>query len=33
MYTYSGDVQDLNEKVRERILPIFKQQPGFLAYG
>ena len=33
MYTYSGDVQDLVERAREGILPIFKQQPGFLAYG
>ena len=32
-YTYSGDVQDLIERAREGILPIFKQQPGFLAYG
>jgi hypothetical protein len=33
VYTYSGDVQDLVERAREGILPIFKQQPGFLAYG
>jgi hypothetical protein len=33
VYTYSGDVQDLIERAREGILPIFKQQPGFLAYG
>ncbi len=33
IYTYSGDVQDLVERAREGILPIFKQQPGFIAYG
>lgn len=33
IYTYPGDVQDLVERAREGILPIFKQQPGFLAYG
>jgi hypothetical protein len=33
MYTYSGNVQDLIERAHEGILPIFKQQPGFIAYG
>jgi hypothetical protein len=33
IYTYPGDVQDLIERAREGILPIFKQRPGFLAYG
>jgi hypothetical protein len=33
IYTYSGDVQDLIERAREGILSIFKQRPGFLAYG
>jgi heme-degrading monooxygenase HmoA len=33
IYTYPSDVQDLAERAREGILPIFKQQPGFLAYG
>jgi hypothetical protein len=33
IYTYPSDVQDLAERAREGILPIFKQRPGFLAYG
>ena len=33
MYTYSGNIQDLIKRAREGILPIFKQQPGFIAYG
>jgi hypothetical protein len=33
LYTYPGDVQDLTERAREGLVPIFKQRPGFLAYG
>jgi hypothetical protein len=33
IYSFRGDAQELIEKAREGILPIFKQQSGFLAYG
>ncbi len=33
IYSFRGDGQELIEKAREGILPIFKQQSGFLAYG
>jgi hypothetical protein len=33
IYSYRGDGQELVEKARTGLLPIFKQQSGFLAYG
>jgi heme-degrading monooxygenase HmoA len=33
IYSFEGDEQELIEKSRAGILPIFKQQPGFIAYG
>jgi hypothetical protein len=33
IYSFEGDDQDVIEKSRAGILPIFKQQPGFIAYG
>lgn len=33
IYSFDGDTQEVTEKARAGILPIFKQQPGFLAYG
>ena len=33
IYSFRGDGQELIDKAREGILPIFKQQSGFLAYG
>jgi hypothetical protein len=33
IYSFTGDAQELIEKARAGILPIFKKQPGFLAYG
>jgi len=33
LYSFRGDEQELIEKARDGILPIFKQQSGFLAYG
>jgi heme-degrading monooxygenase HmoA len=33
IYSFVGDAQEIIEKARAGILPIFKQQPGFLAYG
>jgi hypothetical protein len=33
IYSFDGDAQEIIEKSRAGILPLFKQQPGFLAYG
>ena len=32
-YSYRGDRQQLIERARAGLLPIFKQAPGFIAYG
>jgi hypothetical protein len=31
IYSFAGDAQEVTEKARVGILPIFKRQPGFLA--
>jgi hypothetical protein len=33
IYSFEGDDQEVIEKSRVGILPIMKQQPGFIAYG
>jgi heme-degrading monooxygenase HmoA len=33
IYSFEGDDQEVIEKSRAGILPIMKQQPGFIAYG
>lgn len=33
IYSFSGDADEVTEKSRNGILPIFKKQPGFIAYG
>jgi hypothetical protein len=33
IYSFDGDAQEIIETSRAGILPLFKQQPGFLAYG
>jgi hypothetical protein len=33
IYTFPGDAEEIVGKARAGILPIFKQQPGFIAYG
>jgi hypothetical protein len=33
IYSFSGDADEVAEKSRNGILPIFKQQHGFIAYG
>jgi hypothetical protein len=33
IYSFEGDEQEMIEKSRAGILPIFKQQQGFIAYG
>src|SRR4051812_31045793 len=33
IYSFTGDAQEVIEKSRAGILPIFKRQSGFLAYG
>ena len=33
IYSFEGNDQEVIEKSRAGILPIFKQQPGFIAYG
>jgi hypothetical protein len=33
IYSFTGDEQEIIEKSRAGILPILKQQPGFIAYG
>jgi len=32
-YTYSGDIQELAQRVEDGMLPIFQAQPGFKAYS
>jgi hypothetical protein len=33
IYSFAGDAQEVIEKARAGMLPIFKRQAGFLAYG
>jgi heme-degrading monooxygenase HmoA len=33
IYSFAGDEQEIVEKSRAGVLPLLKQQPGFLAYG
>jgi heme-degrading monooxygenase HmoA len=33
IYSFAGDAEEVIEKARAGILPIFKRQSGFLAYG
>jgi hypothetical protein len=33
IYSFSGDADEVIERSRNGILPIFKKQPGFMAYG
>jgi hypothetical protein len=33
IYSYPGDVEEMMQKAREGLLPIFQQRPGFVAYG
>jgi hypothetical protein len=33
IYSFTGDADEVIDKSRAGILPIFKQQPGFVAYG
>jgi hypothetical protein len=33
IYSFAGDAQEVIEKARAGMLPIFKRQSGFLAYG
>lgn len=33
IYSFRGDGEEIVEKARAGILPIFKKQSGFLAYG
>ena len=33
IYSFEGDDQEVIEKSKAGILPIFKQQPGFIGYG
>ena len=33
IYSFTGDEQEIVEKARVGILPILKEQPGFIAYG
>ncbi len=33
IYSFAGDAQEVIEKARAGILPIFKRQSGFVAYG
>ena len=32
-YTFTGDAEELARRAEEGMLPIFKRQSGFLAYG
>jgi hypothetical protein len=33
IYSFPGDAEEIIEKARTGILPIFQQQSGFVAYG
>src|SRR3954469_11325062 len=33
IYTFPGDAEEIVGKARTGILPVFKLQPGFIAYG
>jgi hypothetical protein len=33
IYSFAGDVEEIIGKARGGILPIFRKQPGFVAYG
>jgi hypothetical protein len=33
IYSFPGDAEEIIEKARTGILPIFRRQPGFVAYG
>lgn len=33
VYSVTGDEQETVDKARTSLLPIFKRQPGFVAYG
>ena len=33
IYSFAGDAQEVTEKARAGMLPIFKRQSGFIAYG
>src|SRR4051794_22146428 len=33
IYSFTGEEQEVIEKSRVGVLPILKQQPGFIAYG
>ncbi|MFC5951241.1 hypothetical protein ACFQH9_23515 [Pseudonocardia lutea] len=33
IYSFAGDEQEMIDKAKAGMLPIFKAQPGFLAYG
>ena len=33
VYSVTGDEQETVDKARTSLLPIFKRQPGFIAYG
>lgn len=33
IYSFEGDEQEVVDKARASLLPIFKQQAGFIAYG
>jgi hypothetical protein len=33
VYSVTGDEQETVDKARASLLPIFKRQPGFIAYG
>jgi hypothetical protein len=33
IYMFPGDAEEIIDKARTGILPIFKKQPGFVAYG
>jgi heme-degrading monooxygenase HmoA len=33
IYSFTGDAEEVVEKARAGMLPIFKRQAGFLAYG